>query len=135
MNSSKVVQLALQFVGEINSHSPEQLAKLMSEDHLFIDSVGSKVSGRESMVSAWAHYFSMFPDYEMVVEDTMARDNVAALFGTARGTLKVGSEMPQENQWQMPFAALAVVKGNKISQWRIYADNHPVREIMARIRR
>jgi ketosteroid isomerase-like protein len=135
MTSLDPVQLVMQFFQYINKHSPDDLAGLMSERHQFVDSLGSKVEGRESMRDGWIHYFSMFPDYEMKVEETMAQGHVVAAFGTARGTFQVEGKLPPENHWEIPFAVRAVVESNRISQWQVYADNHPVMEIISHNRR
>lgn len=43
------VETVLLFLDRINHRDPEKLGELMPEDHLFIDSLGNKVRGREAM--------------------------------------------------------------------------------------
>ena len=45
MNASDIV---LQFLERINQHDADRLAELMSEDHVFVDSLGHAVHGREA---------------------------------------------------------------------------------------
>ena len=51
---------ALRFVEAINSHDVEIILQLMSEDHLFIDSLGASVRGRDKMRDPWKGYFEMY---------------------------------------------------------------------------
>ena len=55
----------LAFVEKINAHDVEGLADLMSENHLFVDSLGSVQKGREKMREGWRGYFTLFPDYNI----------------------------------------------------------------------
>ena len=134
MSSQSAKEVALEFVRRIETHSPEALAELMSENHCFIDSTGRKFEGREQMRGGWGTYFSMFPDYQMTVESSIESGDVAALFGTARGTHAVAGELRAENRWEIPLAIRAVVESGKVQEWRVYADNHIVFEIMSRNR-
>lgn len=36
------------------------------------------------------------------------------------------------SKWRIPAAWRAVVAGDRIAEWQIYADNEPVREILGR---
>jgi len=122
------------FVDAINSRSPEEIARLMTEDHVFIDSLGTRVTGRQQMKKGWQGYFSMVPDYAITVDETFAEGPVVAMLGTAQGTWSPGGSLKPENRWQTPAAWRAVVRGSLIAEWRVYADNEPIRQIMARNR-
>lgn len=123
--------IVLAFVESINQHNVESLCNLMSADHEFVDSLGNRLKGREEMRKAWIGYFYMIPDYRiscgMVVQD----QNTVALFGIARGTYAVKGELLKKNRWEMPIALRAVVTEGFVSEWQVYADNEPVRQIMA----
>ena len=41
----------------------DKLAELMTEDHVFVDSLGNQIRGREKMRAGWRRYFTMCPDY------------------------------------------------------------------------
>jgi ketosteroid isomerase-like protein len=47
----------------INSADLEGLASLMTDDHTFIDSLGSVISGKSAVLAAWSSFFRAFPDY------------------------------------------------------------------------
>jgi uncharacterized protein (TIGR02246 family) len=122
------------FVEAINHRSPEEIASLMTEDHVFIDALGTRVTGREQMQKGWQGYFAMVPDYSITVDETFAEGLVVAMLGTAQGTWAPGGSLKPENRWQTPAAWRAVVRGSSIAEWRVYADNEPIRQIMARNR-
>jgi len=50
------------FIDSINAHDLESLAKLTTDDHVFIDSYGNEMQGRETMTAGWRGYFELFPD-------------------------------------------------------------------------
>ena len=43
------IETVLDFLDRINKRDADKLAELMTEDHVFIDSVGNTVQGREKM--------------------------------------------------------------------------------------
>ena len=57
------VETILQFLERINQHDADKLAELMTEDHVFIDSLGQSTRGREKMRTGWQGYFAFCPDY------------------------------------------------------------------------
>jgi len=124
------VDVALAFVHRINAHDVGGLVALMTENHLFVDGLGQVVRGREKMEKGWLGYFAWFPDYSIKVDDAFSNGNVVALFGIAQGTYSVDGHMLAENHWEIPAAWKAMVHGGRISEWRVYADNDPVRKIM-----
>jgi uncharacterized protein (TIGR02246 family) len=126
--------IAHAFVNAINRQSPEEIAGLMTEDHVFIDSLGTRVTGRQQMKKGWQGYFSMVPDYAIAVDETFADGSVVVMLGAAQGTYSSGGPLKPENRWQTPAAWRAVVRGSSIAEWRVYADNEPIRQIMARNR-
>jgi ketosteroid isomerase-like protein len=122
--------VALEFVGRINRHDVAGLAALMTEDHRFVDGLGQEVRGREPMEKGWLGYFAWFPDYAIKVDDTLSRGNVVALFGTAQGTYAAKGNLLAEAHWQIPAAWKAVVREERVAEWRVYADNEPVWKVM-----
>jgi uncharacterized protein (TIGR02246 family) len=80
-----IERVVLRFVEAINGADTERLAALMTADHVFVDSDGSKTTGRESMRKAWSQYFSMVRDYHINVEETFCGGNQVVLVGLATG--------------------------------------------------
>lgn len=122
-----------QFVACINRQDVEGLCRLMTANHLFVDSLGIEVRGREPMRESWRAYFAMVPDYHITVTDQMETGAVVALFGRARGTYAPGGPVLTQNRWVMPAAWKAVVHGGLIAEWRVYADNEPIRRLMNQV--
>lgn len=131
MHTQNPKDIVFGFVDAINRHDVKSLVDLMTEDHTFIDSEGSSVKGREEMRKGWIAYFTLIPDYQISISETMQTANSVGLFGIARGTYAVKGKLLEENKWEIPAAWRAVVRDNRISEWQVYADNEPVHRIMA----
>jgi hypothetical protein len=126
-------EVALAFVEAINSTRAENLAGLMTRDHVFIDSDGTEVRGRERMRQGWAEYFAMVPDYRIEVAEKFARDDTVVLLGTATGTFHENGVLNPENRWAVPAAWRVVVDGDKVAVWQLYVNVEPMLEIMKRL--
>jgi hypothetical protein len=102
----------------------------MTADHVFIDSLGNKVA-RPAIEGGWRQYFATVPDYWVKVDRIIPDKRALVLFGTAGGTYcAAGGEMNPENIWETPAVWRAVIRNGKVSEWRIYADNEPIRAKM-----
>lgn len=119
-----------QFIACINQQDLEGLCLLMTPDHLFVDSLGIEVHDREPMREGWRAYFAMVPDYHIAVTDHLESGPVVALFGRAGGTYSPDGRMPTQNRWETLAAWKAVVRDGLIAEWRVYADNEPMRRLM-----
>ena len=126
-------QIAESFVQAINAHRVDTLAELMTEDHVFVDSDGSEVRGRESMLQGWRDYFTMVPDYEIVVEQALWRDDTVVFIGIARGTFSHEGTLDPEHHWSVPAAWRAVVAGTCVARWQVYVNPEPMQRILDRI--
>ncbi len=124
--------VALAFVEGINARSPETLTALMTDDHEFIDSLGSRVSGREAMRTGWTRYFQIVPDYTLDVEACLCSENVVVLLGTASGTFARDGQLLPEDRWRTPLAVRAEIRGAGVATWQVYADNEPLRRVIGR---
>jgi uncharacterized protein (TIGR02246 family) len=131
MTESSIV-VAQQFVRAINRQDVDAMAALMSDEHRFIDSLGNVVTGRTAMRTGWAGYFRMVPDYTIAVEEIYSDGPAVILLGTAQGTYAAGGVLKPENRWSTPVALRAFVEEGKIAEWCVYADNEPIRKLMAK---
>jgi len=120
------------FVKAINHRDIDKLSELMSDDHRFVDSLGTVVQGREKMRDGWAGYFRMVPDYTATVDETFSEGAIVVMLGSAEGTYAKDGQLLPENFWRTPAAWRAQIKDEKIAEWRVYADNEPIRQLMAR---
>ena len=124
------LQLARDFADKTNAHDTQGLIALMSPDRVFIDSLGTRVT-RPAIETGWAAYFAMVPDYWIKIDSAFGEGNQVAFLGSAGGTYvpKEGS-LNAENRWETPAAWLAIVRDDRVSQWRVYCDNEPIRQRM-----
>ena len=141
--------MARAFVAAINRQDVEGLAELMTEGHRFVDSLDNVMEGRETMRAAWAGYFRMVPDYTVDVEEVycaarnleagpstalrFAQNDssfVVVMLGVARGTYAPDGELKAENRWETPVALRALIVDGLVAEWRVYADNEPIRRLM-----
>ena len=118
------------FVGGINAHDIAGLAALMTEDHCFVDSLGNVVNGRDAMKGGWTAYFRMVPDYRLTAQEWFTDGPVVVMLGTASGTYSPDGSLDPKRAWTTPVACRAVVQGDLVAEWRGYADNEPIRQLM-----
>ena len=113
------------WLGAINAHDVDMLVALMSPDHVFIDSLGDRISGIVTMEAGWRGYFAMCPDYWIAKELMLAQRDTLLLAGEAGGTINGRS-------WRTPAAWRAIVRNGRVLEWQVYADNKLVYEILER---
>jgi ketosteroid isomerase-like protein len=113
------------FVAAINHHGVDVLAALMTDDHLFVDSLGNRMQGAAAMRAGWRGYFAMCPDYWIQIRTLLMEQDTVLATGEAGGTI-------DGVQWKTPAAWQAVIRGELVSEWLVFADNKPVYEILAR---
>ncbi len=128
--------VALAFVAAINSRDPDRLAALMTEDHVFTDMDGQAWQGRETMRQGWVGYYRLFPDYAIEIGQVERRGDLVVLPGRSTGTLSdYGQEalrredgsLPPADELQGPAIWTARVRGDRMAEWRVYADTPAAR--------
>lgn len=128
--SDSAIATVLKFEQLINTRKPDAVCSLLTDDSVFIDSMGNRIQGIPKLRAAWEGYFKMVPDYTISHEEVFANGSTVAMLGTAQGTFARDSQLKKENFWTMPAAWKAVVKDEKIAVWQVFADNEPLRAIM-----
>jgi ketosteroid isomerase-like protein len=128
------IETVLRVFDQINHRDADQLAESMTEDHVFIDSLGQSTSGREEMRDGWRGYYAFCPDYWVKHDDIFQNGNIVAAFGSAGGTIAFNGALLPENKWRVSAAWRALVEDSLVKEWRIYADNKPVYAILAKFR-
>ncbi len=123
MNAEEIV---FRFVDAINHADVDHLAALMTENHVFVDSDGSKINGRAAMVDNWSRYFSMMSNYRVNVQETYSSGNIVVLVGTASGTFTSGSQSHSESRWAVPAAWRAVVDADRVAVWQVFVNPEPI---------
>ncbi len=120
------------FVKAINGQDVDALAELMTPQHRFIDSLGGVTEGRDTMRAGWVEYFRMVPDYTIEIKETFCDGPVVVMLGVVGGTYAADGQLSAENRWQTPAALRALVEEGKVAEWRVYADNEPIRQLIAK---
>ena len=114
-----------QFLAAVNGHDATAIAALMTGDHLFVDSLGNRVQGADTMAAGWRGYFALCPDYWIRAGEVLSEGETVLAAGEAGGTIDGVS-------WRTPAAWKAVIRDGKVVEWRVFADNKPVYEILAK---
>jgi ketosteroid isomerase-like protein len=119
-------RVVIKYVEYINAHDAEGILGLCSADHVFIDSLGSRLSGLVRLEKAWRGYFALFPDYRIEIQAMASVEDLVLACGAASGTLAATGAA-----WRLPAAWRARVIDGRLEEWQVYADNKPVYEILA----
>jgi ketosteroid isomerase-like protein len=114
--------VVIRFVKAINDHDTNGIAKLMAEDHVFVDGMDQKFVGKETMRSGWESYFELFPDYKIEVLDVTENGSLIGLFGYAQATFRNLVNSANSNFWRVPVSLKAIVENNKVKHWQVYCD-------------
>jgi ketosteroid isomerase-like protein len=125
MNTESIIE----FIEAINHGNTEMMIRLMTDDHLFIDSQGNPLQGKEKMVEAWKGYFALFADYRIEIEESIEKGSLVCLFGYASATY-IDGKTKEHHFWRIPAAWKAIVENKQISHWQVYADNSVVIALM-----
>lgn len=105
--------LASKFNAWINSADLEGLASLMTDGHIFIDSLGSVVSGKSAALAAWSSFFRAFPDYRNEFERHREAGDVVAIQGRS---------LCSDPRLRGPALWRAEVREGKIARWQVFTD-------------
>ncbi len=108
------------FIGRINDHDVAGLSALLTEDHRFVDSLGSVFVGRETLRAGWTDYFRLVSEYRITVDEFADGGSSLLLVGSVAG--RSGGV-----DWKVPAAWRAVVRDGRIAEWQVYVDNEPLR--------
>ena len=119
------------FLRAINRQDVDALVTLMTPGHRFVDSLGNVVEGPEKLREGWKAYFRMVPDYAVAIEETYPSERAVVMLGVAQGTFTRNGTLHPENRWQTPVAVRALIEDGLVAEWRVYADNEPIRKVMA----
>jgi ketosteroid isomerase-like protein len=126
----KPSEIVLEFVAAVNDQHIDKMVGLMTPDHTFVDSLGKVIPGRRAMRDAWLGFFDIVPDYSITVDETLEKELVVVLMGTASGTYSRDGDISPHNCWEVPAAWKAVIEGARIAEWRAFVDNEPLRRLM-----
>jgi hypothetical protein len=73
----------------------------------------------------------MVPDYRIRVDRKVTEGERTILIGAAGGTyVAKGARPSPRGRWETPAVWIARTRRGKVAEWRIYADNEPIRARM-----
>jgi ketosteroid isomerase-like protein len=111
--------VVVRFNEGINGRDLGVLARLMTDDHVFIDSVGGSVDGRQPCLDAWRGFFGAYPDYRNEFESmVLASSGMVAVTGRS-----VCSEPALDG----PALWTAKIREGRVCEWRVYEDTPETR--------
>ena len=116
-----------EYIARINAHDASGIVALCTPDHVFIDSLGSRLSGHTRLEQGWHGYFALFPDYRIEIHGMASAEDLVLACGLASGT-----HADSGAAWRIPSAWRAKVINGQVAEWQVYADNKPVYEILSR---
>jgi len=110
MNPFDLIHTAVRFNERINQRDADGLAKLMTDDHTFIDSKGGVTRGKAVMMDGWRDFFEKYPDYKNDFNCVTVQDDIVVMVGRSSCSFK---PLDGPNVWT------AKIEGKKISEWRV----------------
>jgi len=113
--------VALQFNEAINRRDLSALTALMTEEHQFVDSAGTVLTGRDAAAAAWAGFFERFPDY---------RNHFEAVRSRGPRVVMVGRSVCDVPELHGPAIWTAQVEGSRVREWRVYEDEPDTRRAL-----
>ena len=124
------LEVAMDFIKRINAGNVDAICELMTAEHIFQDALGERFIGREKMRQGWQNYFKSIAQYQIRADEFFQTGNKLAIFGSASGIYAGNGKASPENFWEVPAAWRAVVRDGLVAEWRVYADNQPLRKLM-----
>ena len=121
MDRTTPEHVALAFNERINARDLDGLEGLMTADHVFIDSAGGRVEGRERAREAWRGFFAAFPDYRNDFATVTVRDERVLI--TGRSTCS-HPELAGPALWT------AVIRADRVAEWRVHEDTAENRDAL-----
>jgi len=105
----------------INRKDLGGLSRLVTDDHVFVDTANNTISGKERCIEAWRGFFAAFPDYRNHFE-------FVALSG--RRAVIAGCSVCSDARLAGPALWTAKIEGQLIAEWRVYEDTSANRALL-----
>jgi len=105
--------VVLRFNECINDQDIDGLGKLMTADHVFIDSSDEVHRGKDLMIQGWQEFFDTYPDYQNHFSIVEERGDLV---------LVIGHSTCSYDPLDGPALWTAKIEGDLIAEWRVYLD-------------
>jgi ketosteroid isomerase-like protein len=103
-------EVAVRFNESINRRDVDGLARLMTDDHTFVDSAGSSLEGKPACVDAWRGFFESFPDYRNIFDSLTADGSVVTIRGRSECS---DASLAGPARWT------ATIRGELVARWQV----------------
>lgn len=113
--------VAASFNDCINRRDLAGLSRLMTDDHVFIDTANNVVSGKERCVEAWKGFLAAFPDYRNQFDRVLLTSNQAVI---------VGKSVCSDVRLAGPALWTVGMVGDLVAEWRVYEDTNANRALL-----
>lgn len=101
----------VEFNDAVGRRDVDGLARLMTDDHVLVDTTGAVIRGKPQCLETWRGFFAAFPDYRNVFESVEARGNVVTIAGHAECSDPI---LRGAATWT------AVVQDDRVAEWRVH---------------
>lgn len=107
--------IALAFNECINNADTEGLCRLMTDDHVFIDTANNRIEGKsDNITQAWEPFFKFYPGYRNIFEKVITRGSSVIMQGYSICSDEILNNV--HAIW------IAEIVNSKVSRWQIYPD-------------
>jgi ketosteroid isomerase-like protein len=97
----------------INERDIDALARLMTDDHAFVDKAGARVAGKGVCLNAWRRFFVMFPVYQNETSAVSIDNDIVVL---------TGRSLYSDDRLAGPALWTATLSGVQVREWRVLED-------------
>jgi len=109
-----LIRLVQVFNDCITANDLAGLESLVAPDHVFVDTAGKQVRGRDAVIRAWSGFFDAFPDYRNEFDAMVADGTIVRIRGRS---------WCNDPRLQGPALWRAVVSGSRLSEWQVFDDS------------
>jgi ketosteroid isomerase-like protein len=113
--------VAVRFNDAINGRDLDALARLMTDDHTFVDSAGGAVTGKAECLDAWRRFFAAYPDYRNVFAAVSAQGEVVTV---------VGHSVCTHPGLAGPAIWTVTIDDDKVRRWHVHEDTPETRRLL-----
>jgi ketosteroid isomerase-like protein len=107
------VEVVNAYNDRINHQDLGGLAALMDEDHVFIDTAGTRTEGKSACKETWRGFFEQFPDYRNIFENPEKHDG---------SVIVVGESVCSFGPLNGPALWKVKTRNGKVLEWRVFDD-------------
>lgn len=111
---SDAAALAIEFNECINTRDLKALARLMANNHTFIDTAGNAFIGKAACIEAWRGFFDSYPGYRNTFDAVLSRGNRVTIVGH--------TVCPGFPALEGPALWTAIAAQEELTEWRVYED-------------